>query len=34
MFVAHHRIVLEPDGSGSYKFNFTTERGEISGRVR
>jgi hypothetical protein len=32
MFVAH-RIVLEPDGPGSYKFKFTTERGEISGRV-
>lgn len=34
MFVAHHRIVLEPDGPGSYKFKFATERGEISGRVR
>ena len=29
-----HSIVLEPDGPGSYKFTFTTERGEISGRVR
>jgi len=27
-------IVLEPDGPGSYKFKFATERGEISGRVR
>jgi len=34
MFVAHHRIVLEPDGPGYYKFKFATERGEISGRVR
>ena len=32
--MAHHRIVLEPDGPGSYKFKFATERGEISGRVR
>jgi hypothetical protein len=30
----HHSIVLEPDGPGSYKFKFVTERGEISGRVR
>ena len=29
-----HSIVLEPDGPGSYKFKFATERGEISGRVR
>lgn len=29
-----HSIALEPDGPGSYKFTFTTERGEISGRVR
>ena len=34
MFVAHHRILLAPDGPGSYKFKFATERGEISGRVR
>jgi hypothetical protein len=32
--VIHHSIVLEPDGPGSYKFKFATERGEISGRVR
>ena len=32
--MVHHRIVLEPDGPGSYKFKFATERGEISGRVR
>jgi len=32
--VAHHRILLAPDGPGSYKFKFATERGEISGRVR
>jgi hypothetical protein len=31
--VTHHRIVLEPDGPGSYKFKFGTGRGEISGRV-
>ncbi len=31
-FVTHHSIVLEPDEPGSYKFRFTTERGEISGR--
>jgi hypothetical protein len=34
MFVAHHRIVLEQDGPGSYKFSFVTERGELSGHVR
>ena len=27
-------FTLEPDGPGSYKFKFTTGRGEISGRVR
>ena len=32
--MAHHRILLAPDGPGSYKFKFATERGEISGRVR
>jgi hypothetical protein len=32
--VRHHNIVLEPDGPGSYRFKFTTGRGEISGRVR
>jgi hypothetical protein len=32
--VTHHSIVLEPDGPGSYKFKFATERGEIAGRVR
>jgi hypothetical protein len=32
--VTHHRIVLQPDGPGSYRFTFATERGEISGRVR
>jgi len=34
MSVTHHRIVLESDGPGSYKFKFVTERGEMSGRVR
>jgi hypothetical protein len=32
--VTHHSIVLEPDGPGSYRFKFATERGEISGQVR
>jgi hypothetical protein len=32
--MTHHNIVLEPDGPGSYRFKFETERGEISGRVR
>jgi hypothetical protein len=32
--VAHRSIVLQPDGPGFYTFNFATERGEISGRVR
>jgi hypothetical protein len=32
--VTHHSIVLEPDGPGSYRFKFATDRGEISGRVR
>ena len=32
--MSHHNIVLEPDGPGSYKFRFATERREISGRVR
>jgi hypothetical protein len=26
-------IILEPDGYGSYKFTFSSERGEVSGRV-
>ena len=26
-------IVLEPDGRGSYTFTFSSERGEVSGRV-
>lgn len=34
MSVAHHSIVLQPDGPGFYTFKFATERGEISGRVR
>jgi len=32
--VSHHTLLLEQDGPGSYRFNFATERGEISGRVR
>ena len=32
--MTQHSIVLEPDGPGSYRFKFATERGEISGRVR
>jgi hypothetical protein len=32
--VNHHNIALEPDGPGSYRFSFATDRGEISGRVR
>ena len=26
-------VTLEPDGRGSYKFTFSSQRGEISGRV-
>jgi len=26
-------IILEPDSSGSYKFMFSSNRGEVSGRV-
>jgi hypothetical protein len=26
-------IVLEPDGPGSYRFTFSSPRGEVSGRV-
>lgn len=32
--MTHHSIVLEPDGPGFFKFDFATERGGISGRVR
>jgi hypothetical protein len=27
------KIRLEPDGRGSFKFSFSTQRGELSGRV-
>jgi hypothetical protein len=26
-------ILLEPDGSGSFRFTFSSPRGEVSGRV-
>jgi hypothetical protein len=32
--MTRHRIILEPDGPGSFKCKFTTPRGEISGHVR
>ena len=32
--MTHHSIVLEADGSSSYKLKFATGHGEISGRVR
>jgi hypothetical protein len=32
--VTHHNITLKPDGPGSYRFEFATARGEISGRVQ
>jgi len=31
--MAADKIVLEPDVRGSYKFSFSSPRGEISGRV-
>jgi hypothetical protein len=31
--MAPDSIVLEPDGRGSYKFTFSSQRGEVSGRV-
>ena len=31
--MAPESIVLEPDGRGSYRFTFSSERGEVSGRV-
>jgi hypothetical protein len=31
--MAPDSIVLEPDDRGSYKFTFSSERGEVSGRV-
>jgi len=31
--MAPDSIVLEIDGCGSYKFTFSSQRGEISGRV-
>jgi hypothetical protein len=31
--MASDSIVLEPDGRGSYKFTFSSQRGEVSGRV-
>jgi hypothetical protein len=31
--MAPDSIVLEPDGRGSYKFTFSSKRGEVSGRV-
>ena len=34
MNVAQNNIFLEPDVPGSYSFTFSSERGEVSGRVR
>ena len=31
--MAPNSVVLEPDGRGSYKFTFSSRRGEVSGRV-
>jgi hypothetical protein len=31
--MAPDRLVLDPDGRGSYRFTFTSQRGEVSGRV-
>ena len=31
--MAPDSLVLDPDGPGSYRFTFASQRGEVSGRV-
>jgi hypothetical protein len=31
--MAENELILEPDGEGSFKFTFVSDRGELAGRV-